>query len=384
LNLIIRRSIENQILKDLSTKIIILSGPRQCGKTTLSKSLFTSYDYLNYDSSEDRLKLLKKQWDRKLKMVIFDEIHKMKKWKSWLKGIYDKEGVTPHIMVTGSAKMNLFKKAGDSLAGRHFNFRLYPFDLKELNLKFKYHHLSEQEIFNRLMRVGGFPEPFLNGDPKFYNRWRKSHIDLILRQDLIDLGSVRDINALETLILLLSERVGTPISYASLAKDLERDPKTIKAWLNVLENLYVIFKITPFHKDIARSIKKEPKYYFYDNGLVRGHDGAKLENIVACSLLKEVHRLEDVEGFNTSLYYLKAKGGKEIDFLVLTENERPWLIEVKWGERDLSPNFKIFQSHFKNPHRIQLVYELEKDYMTQDGHEIRRAIPWLSSFNLVP
>lgn len=380
------RSIQNQVKEDLESKIIILSGPRQCGKTTLSKALYPSFDYLNYDSLEDRIRLLRKQWDRKLDLIILDEIHKMTKWKSWLKGVYDTEGIRPRIFVTGSAKLDRYKKAGDSLAGRHFNFRLHPLDLKEVIQEQRSHsdnELSIETIFDRLMSIGGFPEPFLRGDQRYYNRWRKSHIDLILRQDMPDLELIRDINGVETLIYLLSERVGSPISHASLASDLSKDPKTIKKWIEVLESLYVIFKITPYHKDIARSIKKECKYYFYDNGLIRGDDSMKIENIVACSLLKELHRLEDVEGYNTNLHYLRAKGGKEIDFFVNIENSRPWLIEVKLGEERVSPNFKTFQSHFKRPYLLQVVHNLNREYTTQDGYEVRKLSQWLSNFQLV-
>lgn len=379
------RLLATQIAKDLDNKIIVLSGPRQCGKTTLSKALHNSFDYFNYDSAEDRSRLKRKEWDRKSELIIFDELHKMNKWKSWLKGIYDTEGIRPRLLVTGSAKLNQFRKAGDSLAGRHLSFRLHPFDLKEWTLNQRLQssiELSIEEAFERLMLVGGFPEPFLDGSKKYYNRWRKSHIDIILRQDMLDLDAVRDIGSLETLIYLLSERIGSPISYTSLATALDKDPKTIKRWLEVLEHLYIVFKVAPYHKDISRSIKKESKYYFYDNGLVRGDEGAKIENIVACGLLKEIHRLEDVEGHTAQLNYLRSKNGKEIDFLITIEDMRPWLIEVKLSDEHISSNFKTFAPHFKSAHLLQLVRNLDREYTTSSGLEVRKLAPWLSSLEL--
>ena len=247
-----------RVQQDLERKIVLLSGPRQVGKTTLSKSLFPSYTYLNYDAPEHRVALQKKEWNRASDLVIFDELHKMKNWKSWIKGIYDVEGVSPRLLITGSAKLDIARKMGDSLAGRHFLYRLHPFCIKELASQ-----MDARECFTRLMTVGGFPEPFLINDLTYYDRWRRSHLDIILRQDLLDVENVRQIQSIETLIELLRTRVGSSISYAALARDLERDATTVKRWLSLLENLFVLFKVLPWSKNIARSLLKKPKYYFY-------------------------------------------------------------------------------------------------------------------------
>ncbi len=304
--------------------------------------MYKQYEYFNFDSADDRARLSRAEWNREVDLIIFDELHKMKQWKSWIKGIFDKEGVKPRLLVTGSARMTQFKKTGDSLAGRHFNYRLHPFDLNELGSKSS----SEQdEIFNKLMTVGGFPEPFIKGTRGYYNRWAAGHTDMILRQDLLDLEAVRDLKTMEILISLLAERVGAPVSNASLAKLLQKDPKTIQRWLEILEDLFVIFRLPPFHKNLARAIKKEPKYYFFDTGQVRGDDSQRFENLVACSLLKELHRLNDADGVRGSLYYLKTKEGREIDFLVHFDDSPSWLIEAKLNDSSLSPNFKHFESH---------------------------------------
>src|SRR3989344_5998211 len=173
------RNIQPFLTEDLKKKILLISGPRQVGKTTLSKKIEKKFDYLNYDNAEDRLQIMRKEWDRKKNLLILDEIHKMPKWKTWLKGVYDKEGLNPAIIVTGSSRMDLMKKVGDSLAGRYFQYRLYPLDLKELH-----GYLSVEERYQRLLRVSGFPEPFLEGKDSFYTKWKRSHLDIILRQDL--------------------------------------------------------------------------------------------------------------------------------------------------------------------------------------------------------
>ena len=264
------RYLNTALSEELGNKILLLTGPRQCGKTTLSKMLHADYQYINYDLAEHRLLLREKSWDRQRSVIIFDEFHKMTGWKAWLKGIYDVEGLPPALLVTGSARLAAFRKTGDSLAGRHFQFRLHPLDLKEA---LAFTDLGRDEIFDRLMTVGGFPEPFLNGAQRYYNRWKRSHVDLILKEELLTLSAVRDIQSIETLIELLRSRVGSPVSANSLARDLQKSPNTIQHWLKLLEDLYVIFKVAPYHKNIARALLKEPKYYFYDNGMVQGDEG---------------------------------------------------------------------------------------------------------------
>ena len=377
---VMKRYLEKYILEDLKNKIVLLTGPRQTGKTTLSKMLVTGFDYFNFDNAEDRLDLLEKSWDRSKELVIFDELHKLRNWKSWLKGIYDTEGIPPSIIVTGSAKLDAYRKVGDSLAGRFFQFRLHPLDLKEIKNTLKPVNLEPE--LDKLLYTGGFPEPFLNGSSRYYNRWKKSHLDIIIKQDLIDLENVQQITLIETLIQLLKKQVGSPVSYSSLARDLQCSDKTIKRWLTILENMYVIFRVTPFHKNIARSILKTPKFYFYDTGQVFGDPGAKLENLVACALLKEIHYRADCYGEERYLYYLKDKDGREIDFYITNDKNQALMVEVKWSDENLSPNFKVFMKYFSDAEMVQIVKELNREKSFPNGAEIRSAHKWLSNLSL--
>jgi predicted AAA+ superfamily ATPase len=375
-----KRYLAKYIQEDLDKKIILLTGPRQTGKTTLSKKLKPAYDYFNFDNPDDRLALRKKSWDRSKELVIFDELHKLKNWKSWLKGIYDTEGVPPSILVTGSAKLDTYRKVGDSLAGRFFQFRMHPLDLKEINTFLEPENLEDE--LDKLLFLGGFPEPFLNGTTRFYKRWKKSHLDIILKQDLIELENIQQIIQIETLIQLLKDRVGSPISYSSLARDLQCSDKTVKRWLTILENMYVLFKVPPFHKNIARAIQKTPKFYFYDTGQVMGNAGIKLENTVACALQKEIHFREDCFGETKKLYYLKNKDKKEIDFCITTEGTPSLMVEVKWKDGNLSPNFEVFNHFFPQVKMIQVTKELKREKTFPNGAEIRRAHNWLAGLNL--
>ena len=242
-------------------KIMLLSGPRQVGKTFLSKRLFPPKDfiYLNFDDPDDLIIILEKSWPKDKKILILDELHKMDKWKTWLKAIYDKGPLQPCIIVTGSARMDTFKKGGDSLAGRHFHFRLHPLMLQEVQNS-KWDHST---ILQNFMKVGGFPEPFIEGDPTYLKLWQKSHLHRIIKEDLLDLEKVRELKKIEILVQLLSQRVGSRMSYSSLAKSLEVSSNTIKHWLQILEDLYVVFKLTPLTSNISTSILKSPKYYFF-------------------------------------------------------------------------------------------------------------------------
>lgn len=372
------RSITRFIKKDLEKKIVFITGPRQVGKTTLAKSLTDNFTYLNYDSAEDRLTLKENSWDRNKSLVIFDELHKMQQWKRWLKGIYDTEGVKPNLLVTGSAKLNTYRKVGDSLAGRYFQYHLNPIDLKEAKSKY-----SKEEAFLRLWNCSGFPEPFLEGTEIFYHRWKKTHLDIILRQDLIDIQVIQDIQAIETLIELLKINVGSTVSCANLARTLEKDAKTIKRWLRLLEDLYIIFKVTPYSKKISRSLLKEPKYYFYDFVQIVNDDGLKLENFVAVSLLKELQFLEDIYGATTKLHVLRTKDGREIDFLIVI-NDQPYIvIEAKLSDNEPSKHFAYFAEFLpKNVKKIQLIKNCKHEKTYRDSNlEIRNLIDWLSNID---
>ena len=369
-----QRAYIKAVHEDLSKKIVLLSGPRQVGKTTLSKMIFDDYEYYNYDFVQHRLDMEEMSWRRNTDLVIFDELHKKRGWKSWLKGIYDVNGIPPRILVTGSARLNTWQRLGDSLAGRYFQHRLHPLDIKELKGE-----LPPDEAMPALLETGGFPEPFINGTKRYYNRWRRSHLDVILRQDVVDMGAVTDIAALETLVTLLRKRVGTQISYTRLARDLGKDPKTIKNWIELLESLYVLFRVTPWSHNIARSLLKDPKIYFYDIAAVDSDEGTRFENLVACALAKELDRMADTEGIQGNLHYLRTKDGRELDFAIELDERLHSVIEVKLSDDTPSPHFVHFNRFFKNDiQRIQLVKTLrrEKEYPT--GVKVCLAHNWLA------
>ncbi len=374
------RYLEKYLLKDLKEKIVFLSGPRQVGKTTLSKQITDSFTYLNYDSSIHRRIIFKGEWARDRDLIIFDEIHKMKKWKSWLKGIYDTEGIPPAMLVTGSARLDIYRKGGDSLAGRYNSFRLHPLTVKEAVANL---NMNAGEALSVILKVGGFPEIFLKGSESYAKRWRRTHIDSIIREDLLDLGNVRDIKSIEIMIDLLRERVGSTTSFTSLANDLQVSVPTVKKWLTILENLYVIFPVRPYHKNISRSILKEAKYFLYDTGSVTGDIGAKLENTVANALLRELHFLEDVTGSRVALNYVRDREKNEVDFLAVIDNVPVMLIEVKSSDENFSRALFRFKKMLPGVKGYQVVMNLKKR-RSKDGVKMEKVSEFLNSLNFSP
>jgi predicted AAA+ superfamily ATPase len=367
------------IAKDLEKKMVFLAGPRQVGKTFLAKSLSSRWPqlfYINFDSDSGRRVFLKGQWDRKSPLVVMDEVHKWPKWKTLLKGVYDTEGIPPRILVTGSARLNVYRRGGDSLAGRYFLYHLYPLTVAELKKE-----MNPAEALEKLMRYGGFPEPFLAQDEQEAARWRKSMIDTVVREDIRDLEPITKIQSLFLLIDLLRERVGSTISYSSLAEDIHVSPHTVKHWIDILETMYLVFRVTPFTRNIARAVLKEPKIYFFDTGMVRGNVGALYENIIALSIKKHLHFLQDTEGQENSLHYIRDKEKREVDFVIAVNRKAQTLIETKVGDETVSGSLLYYKTKLGSIDAVQVVKNIGRS-LTIDGVQIENAAEWLSRLSV--
>jgi hypothetical protein len=355
------RYITPYILDDLRSKMVFISGPRQVGKTTLAKTVlsdhFPSGRYLDWDLDEDRQDILKKRWDSDDKLLIFDELHKFPKWKTWIKGIYDVSHESHAFLVTGSARLDIYRRGGDSLLGRYHPWRLHPFTLDELPKG-----VSPEEGFQRLMTLGGFPEPFISGDERVARRWRRERFDRVLREDIRDLESIRNIQLLGLFVDMLRQRVGSLITLSNIATDLQISPKTAKVWLDVLERMYLLFTVRPYTRSLPRAVLKPPKVYFFDNGDVLAGEGERFENLVATSLLKRLHFLEDRDGYRYELRYLRDKEGREIDFVIIKENRLEELIEAKWSDDEISKSLLYYAERLKPERATQITAHLRRSY----------------------
>ncbi len=357
-------------------QMVLLSGPRQVGKTTCARQALPQAHYFNYDNITDArtvssgpnavaaaLDLANPNQARG--GVIFDELHKFSKWKNFLKGFFDVYGEGIKIAVTGSARLDVYKRGGDSLMGRYFPYRIHPLSPAELasgevdlNRLFQSPKKVSQSDIETLLQLGGFPEPFLDGTARFHNRWRKLRLEQIFTEDLRDLSRVQDIRQLQALAEILRHCVGSGLNYSSLACDLCVTSDTIKAWITTLESVFWCWTIRPYFRNVTSSIRKQPKIYLWDwSELEDG--GARCENFLAGQLLKAVNWWTESGLGDFELCYLRDKMQREVDFVVVKDGAPFMLVECKRsGHAELCPHLQHFQKELKADYAFQVAFDL--------------------------
>ncbi|OGQ45761.1 MAG: hypothetical protein A3H42_00575 [Deltaproteobacteria bacterium RIFCSPLOWO2_02_FULL_46_8] len=407
------RYIGKEIVNCLNSerKMAFVCGPRQVGKTTFARHVLekegVSQGYFNWDIEKDRREILKGKedfWRSRLKnasdpLLVLDEIHKYPRWKRFLKGLFDAVRKELRILVTGSGRLNVYQRGGDSLFGRYHLFRMMPLTVGEIlnaessvlapakalesllsasadsNIK------EASDAFEQIFQFNGFPEPFYSGTSKMLVRWRREHRELILREDLRDLTRIRDIGLMDALVGMLPERIGSPLSLNSLREDLDVSFNTVKHWIKTLNFLYYLFEIKPFGGRLARTLKKEAKIYLFDTSVIES-EGARFENIMALHLLKACYAWSDFGFGDYNLHYVRDKEKRETDFLV-TENEKPWmLVECKLSGKEPDSSLQYFHKALKPKYVFQVVRQLPADdfYKIESGIYIAAAPRFLSHF----
>lgn len=330
-----------------------IGGPRQVGKTTFALGLLGERAterhraYLNWDDPRQRPPLREARLPPGEPLLVFDEIHKYARWRNLVKGIWDTEKSTRRIIVTGSARLDYYRKGGDSLVGRYRYFRLHPFSLPELD------RAGKPASLDALLRWGGFPEPLFRRDEVEHRIWQRDRLSRIVRDDLRDLERVREISLIEHLVDLLPHRVGSPLSIANLRQDLEVDHKTVEHWLQILENLYVCFRVAPYGVPTIRAVKKERKLYLWDWSAVE-NVGARFENLVASQLLKYCHLIEDTQGHPMELRFLRDTDRREVDFVVHQGRRALFAVECKTGDGEVARSVRYFAERTPIPRFFQV------------------------------
>jgi predicted AAA+ superfamily ATPase len=365
------RYLAGQVGRDLARKMVFLAGPRQVGKTTLSRSLPGGRSgYLNWDDPAHRERILRRQLPPS-GLWVFDEIHKYRKWRNYLKGLYDTKPRAQRILVTGSARLDFYRFGGDSLQGRYHLLRLHPFSVAELGVR------TEAE-FRDLLTLGGFPEPYLSGSETEARRWSREHRNLLIREEVVSLERVQDLGHLELLVLRLPELVGSPLSLNAIREDLQVSHKTVATWVQILERLYAIFRLSPLGTPLIRAVKKAQKHYHLDWSVVP-EPPQRFENLVASHLLKWVHHEQDVNGRDLELRYFRDVDGREVDFVV-TERRTPiLLVESKWSDTNLDPGLRYLKARFPSADAWQISAAGKKDYMTPEGIRVAPSLKLLST-----
>ncbi len=366
----IKRYLFSQIEADLGRKMVFIAGPRQVGKTTMGLSVpRAEAGYLNWDIAEHREKILRRELPPG-SIWFFDEIHKYRSWRNYLKGLYDGKPASQKILVTGSARLDFYKYSGDSLQGRYHLLRLHPLSAAELGV-------TTAEELEQLLILGGFPEPFFSGSEKEAARWSREYRNLLVREEITSLERVQDLGNLELLMLRLPDLVGSLLSINALREDLQVSHKTVSNWIAILERLYALFRISPFGSPKIRAVKKVQKHYHSDWTLV-SEKGPRFENLVACHLLKWIHHEQDTQGRDISLHYFRDTDGREVDFIVV-ENRNPLMaIECKWSDGKPDRNLRYFKIRFPECEAWQVSGTGTKDFVTPEGIRVCPALELLN------
>ena len=396
------RYLSNTLSDFSQDKFVLISGPRQCGKTTLAKNWLHNEQglYLNYDSAVDRKKILSLDFQKELQdltvrqQIVFDEIHKYQKWKTYLKGLYDTNKQNLSVVVTGSARLDVYRKSSDSMLGRYELLRLHPYSIGELcssSIKEPpkdWIELGSNESKNKppknllseIDQFGGFPEPFEKQSKLKHQRWMKRRRDLIVNEDIRDLTNIKHLKLVEVLAQLLPEKVGSLLSLNSLREDLSVSHETISLWVDTLDYLYYSFRIAPYSGKISRSIRKENKLYLLDWSAIED-EAARFENLIASHLLKSVHLWTDLGYGEYNLHYWRNKDGKEVDFILTNKNKPVVFIEAKLNDLEPSDALRIIGAHFPETPKIQLVKKQGVNRLVRPDVRVISADRFLSELN---
>lgn len=359
------RYLRASVAEDLASKMVFIGGPRQVGKTSLARSLLPAPgSELNYDIPAQRQAILRRELPAG-DFWFFDEIHKYRGWRNYLKGLFDEHGRSRRILVTGSARLDLYRFGGDSLQGRYFYLRLHPFSVAELG--------GHDDALPALMTLGGFPEPFLSASERFARRWALAYRERLVREEIASLETVSDLGRLELLAGALPDRVGSPLSLNALREDLQVSHQTVSRWTDMLERVYGIFRLAPFGAPMLRAVKKERKHYHYDWSVVAS-EGARFENLVASHLLKWVEFQIDTEGRPLELRYFRDIDGREVDFVVVERGVPVALVECKLGDDAVSPGLRYLKARFPAVTAWQVSARGVRDYLSAEGVRVAPAV----------
>jgi predicted AAA+ superfamily ATPase len=364
-----KRYLEGQIRADLVRKMVFLGGPRQVGKTTLARQILGSRSgYLNWDVAADRRRILAEELP-KSSLWVFDELHKYRSWRNYLKGLFDGRPPGQQMLVTGSARLDFYRFGGDSLQGRYHYLRLHPLSVAELGIR-------SHKDWLALLTLGGFPEPFLSGSQTEARRWSRDYYSRLIRDQIVGLERLQDLGNLELLAMRLPDLVGSPLSINALREELRLSHGTVAKWIEILERMYAIFRLVPFGAPRIRAVRKEQKHYHFDWSVVP-NDAARFENVVASHLLKWVHFRQDAEGLDLELRYFRDVDGREVDFVV-TERRRPIrLIECKWDDAEIGRGLRYLRQRFPEVEAYQVSAIGRRDAVTGDGIRVCPAIELL-------
>lgn len=347
--------------------VIIVCGPRQSGKSTLCRHLFSDYKYTNLedislrtDAMRDPAGFLDSLGDK----TIIDEVQNVPEILSMIQVRVDEFKNRKYIL-TGSSNFSLLRTKSQSLAGRAAIFTLLPFALTEVK------DIVDHQSTDRIITEGLYPRVIAQNTP--FDLYYRTYYNTYVERDLRDLLKVKNIMAFDRFMRILATRIGSEFNASAIARETEVSSVTIKEWLSILMTSYIAFPLMPYFSNISKRFTKMPKIYFYDTGLacfllgieneevLKSHQmrGPLFENLAVCELLKKKYN----DGKDPRLYFYREKNGLEVD-VVEEESGGLHLYEIKSGatlRSNYMDNMRKVRETLSNVTGTTVIYD-------SDGH----------------
>jgi predicted AAA+ superfamily ATPase len=325
--------------------ILVLTGPRQSGKTTFLKTQFSEYQYVNLENVDNRNFAINDPngfLSQYHQFVIFDEVQRVPELFSYLQTKVDEDKIMGQYILSGSQNFHLMQSITQSLAGRAALFKLLPFDFAEMKAA---NWLDEDYAVN--LQKGFYPAIYDRTIPSkvFYSNYIQTYVE----RDLSELIHVKDLKQFRNFISLCAARVGQLVNLNSLANECGISQPTAKSWISVLETSYIMYQLQPYHANFNKRITKSAKLYFYDTGLLcfllkindaeslklSAHKGSLFENYVINEYMKQNYHQNLIRDF----WFWRDAVGHEID-LIWQNSELVNLVEIKASETIMPDMFK--------------------------------------------
>lgn len=374
--MIVRR-LQNQLVNALHrSATVVLTGPRQVGKTTLAMQLAAQIPalYLDLEDEQDRIKVKEIKsfhQNNKDKLIILDEVQRVPELFASIRGIVDYERRSGHrnglFLFLGSASLDLLRQSSESLAGRISYLELHPIDAIEFPV-------PTTDGLHQLWLRGGFPESLLAATDNISLAWRKDFIRSYLERDIPQLGPRIPAETLQRFWVMLAHLQGTTINHSQLARNLDLSSPTVQSYLDLLVDLLLVRRLQPWVSNEGKRLIKSPKVYVRDSGIAHA-----LVNISDYNTLIShpivggswegfvIENIFSVLPYHIRSYYYRSQAGAELDLVLEISTKERWAIEIKRsGVPSVGKGFHIAAKDIKATRRY-VVYAGQDSYSIGNG-----------------
>lgn len=362
----IKRNAEEKLKKFAKQyPVVTITGPRQSGKTTLCQHVFPDKKYVSLEDIDNRKYAMSDPrgfLSEYSNGVIIDEVQKVPDLLSYIQGIVDKNQIKGEFILTGSSQFELSRSISQSLAGRTALLKLFPFSYVEIYNSAEY----SAEWVNKVLYKGFYPR--IHSDDLDATEAMSAYVETYVERDVRQFYDVKDLNLFSTFIKLIAARTGQILNYSNIADDCGVTIPTIKNWVSILEQSYIIFLLQPYHSNMKKRLVKTPKVYFYDVGLCAYLNGAKQENHIGALpnkgslfenfVISEVLKMSAHNSFKDEFYFFRDKNKKEVDLLI-NKGLKIYPYEIKSAltyNSDFTKNLKYLADLTKSDNIGNVIY----------------------------